>query len=145
MRKNVSSDTMGNQLKDECAEHVGLSACATHRDSRECLKGVWGEPTKMVHGSLWYYANNGEEYTVFMPFSERTPKSAVYDYIGKDGKVRIRRNQRRTSITIDCPNEMGVEAIGALWNAAPTREALEGAYKVERDENGVVNGNIQHS
>lgn len=136
---NISSDAMGNQTTGSCVEHVGLSAYATHHECRECLKQVWGEPTKMVKGSLWYYTNGEEQFEVFMPFTERTPKSAVYDYSGREGKVRIRRNEHRTGITVECPNNMGVEAIDALWNAEATRMALKGAYIVERESNGVDN------
>ena len=137
--ENISPDIKGNQSANSCVEHVGLNANATHRDCRECLKQVWGAPTKMVKGSLWYYTNGEEQFEVFMPFTERIPKSAVYDYSGHEGKVRIRRNEHRTGITVECPNDMGVEAIDALWNAEATRIALKGAYIVERESNGVDN------
>ena len=142
----LPTDTLEIKTEQQETLQVGLSDYATHQDAREALKLVWGEPTKMVKGSLWYYTNNGEEYTLFMPFTERTPKSAVYDYSGREGKVRIRRNEHRTGITVECPNSMGVEAIDALWNAEATRMALKGAYIVERESNGVDNEKTaQHS
>ena len=139
--KNVPTDTiMGTQTENnDAAAQVGLAASLTHQECRDYLKQLWGEPTKMTLGSQWHYLCNGEEHTVFMPFTERLPKSAVYDYAGREGKVRIRRNERRTTITIDCPNSKGVEAVDALWHAEPTRKALEGAYHVERERNGVAN------
>ena len=145
--QTLPTDTsLGTQAENtSAAEQVGLAANLTHQECRDYLRQLWGEPTKMTLGSQWHYQCNGEEHTVFMPFTERQPKSAVYDYVGREGKVRIRRNARRTTITIDCPNNKGMMAIDALWHAEPTRKALESAYNVERESNRVENEHTTQS
>lgn len=133
---------VGQGGTDMTAEALGTSdfpqttdRSTEHREHRAMIAGLWGEPTKMVKGSLWYYTHNDEEYTLFMPFTERETPSVIYRYEeGRGGaKARVRQTKHRTIVTLDVPTRKGYEALDALYASSDTRAAIEAAFESETE------------
>ena len=122
-QKNLVGNWEVNSKKEE-ATAGQLPRVVTHHEQRVLIACILGEPVRMVKGSMWYYANGEEQYQLFMPFTEHPVQSAIYDYAGAEGKVRVRRRGQRMSIHLECPVSLGAEGINDLYSRHEVRQAL---------------------
>lgn len=136
-QKNLIGDKEADNVKAEAFTEP-ITRIATHHEQRQLVACIFGDPVNMVKGSMWYYSQGGEQYQLFMPFTEHPVQSAIYDYAGTDGKVRVRRRGQRMSITLDCPIRLGVAGIDDLFRREEVRQALakaEGSDELQQNAN----------